>query len=146
MILPRLLRHFVERRVLSQTSMPWLRLSARSIAVLIRQSACTGAVASVGLSSLSCHRHGKPAVCSCQMPLHLDEHRHQDKHRTRAAAATGAAEASRGWRRGRLNLFQAAQFRGMVQGPIVQESAQVFGQVLRLLVPVFRARGPDTCG
>ena len=98
-ILPRLLRHLGVERQGSLADLDALAQVVGQIDGRVDQAERCTAPSSWALSSLSCRRHGKPAVCSCQMPLHLDEHRHQDKHRTRAAAATGAAEASRGWRR-----------------------------------------------
>ncbi len=141
MILPRLsaLRRAI--RVLSQTSMPWLRLSARSMAVLIRQSACTAPIV-VRLLFALCRRHGKPAVCCCQMLLHLDEHGPQDERQKQAPqrqperrkpAADGGAGISEPVPGGSTPGHDARADR--------EESAQVFGQVPCLLVPVFR-RGP----
>ena len=67
--------------------------------------------------------------------------------RTAAAVPTDPDEVKRGWRRSHLAAALAqAQFRGVLERPIVEEAAQVLGQVFGPLVALGRVRRQALAG
>ena len=113
---------------------PWLRLSARPISVLIKQRAA-GCSRIMSLLAFLGGGHEETASSRREIFPGSGQHQAHCHHEQDCPGDNRGRERQSGMTaKVLLDLFNPAQFRCVSQGPIVEKSAQIVGELFGLLV------------